>query len=64
MGWQLDRAVSEAPLPIAWAWFIVAIIWLCVLAWGWGLGKDWGTAMAFGQLLAASASLIVVHTKD
>ena len=64
MGWQFDRAVSEVPLPIAWVWFSVATIWLCVLAWGWGGKNDWGTAMAFGQLLAASVSLIVLYAKD
>jgi hypothetical protein len=28
-----------------------------------GNTKDWGDAMAFGQLLAASLSLIVIHAK-
>ena len=64
MGWQVDRAVSGVTLSISWVWFILAIIWLGVLAWGWGGKNDWGPAMAFGQLLAVSVSLIVHYARD
>lgn len=62
MGWQLDRIISELPLSISWTWFCLAFIWFAVLMWE-GKTKNWGDAMAFGQLLAASLSLIVIHAK-
>jgi hypothetical protein len=63
MGWQLDRIASEFPLYIAWSWLSVVIIWLCVGEWA-GAASDWATTMMFGQLLAASVSLIVLYTRE
>jgi hypothetical protein len=63
LGWQKDRIASEVPVGIAWLWFSLAIIWLCVIIWG-GSAGDWATAMAFGQLLAASVSLIFFCVRD
>ena len=57
MGWQFDRIIAELPLYITWTWFSLAFIWFAVVIWA-GATKDWSTAMAFGQLLAASVSLI------
>jgi hypothetical protein len=63
MGWQIDRMKLEVPRFIAWAWFSLAVIWLCVIVWG-GRTSDWSTAMAFGQLLAACVGLVIIHARD
>jgi hypothetical protein len=63
MGWQLDRVASEVPLYIAWIWLSVVMIWLCVGVWA-GAASDWATALTFGQLLAASVSLIVFSARE
>lgn len=63
VGWQFDRIISEVPVSATWTWFYLALIWATVIAWE-GTTDDWGTAMAFGQLLAASISLIMVHARD
>lgn len=63
VGWQFDRIVSEVPVSVTWTWFFLALIWAAVIVWE-GTADDWGTAMAFGQLLAASISLIMVHARD
>jgi len=42
---------------------MVIIIWLCVFPWGRPKG-DWDTAMAFGQLIAVSASILFWHAKE
>ena len=39
----------------------LAIVWFGTVIWA-GHRGDWSTAMAFGQLLAASIVLIVHHT--
>jgi hypothetical protein len=62
LGWHTDRIATEVPAKIAWIWFILAIIWFCVMIWG-GSSRDWGTASAFGQLLVASVSLLFFCVK-
>lgn len=62
VGWQFDRMASELPVRITWTWFCLALIWAAVMIWK-GRTNDWGTAMAFGQLLAVSISLIMVHVR-
>jgi hypothetical protein len=58
MGWQTDRMAVEVPFPAACAWFGIAVIWLCIL-----LGKvkqgDWGVALGFAQVVAASIAIMV-----
>lgn len=60
MGWQTDRIRADAPKAAACVYMTVTIIWLCVLLLG-GLRMDWGTALAFGQLIAASIALLIVY---
>ncbi|KAJ6006656.1 hypothetical protein N7451_004600 [Penicillium sp. IBT 35674x] len=57
VGWQFDRIASELPDYITPPWFYLALIWVAVIIWK-GDTTNWGAAMAFGQLLAASISLL------
>ncbi|KAK3373053.1 hypothetical protein B0T24DRAFT_249435 [Lasiosphaeria ovina] len=58
LGLQKDRIRMEAPFRISCAWVGIAIIWLCLVLWR-GAGGDWGTALAFAQVVAASISIYV-----
>ncbi len=60
LGWQLDRMACILPVSIAWTWFGFGIALLGVIAWA-GPSADWATAMAFGQFLVASITLLFVH---
>lgn len=62
LGWQLDRMACELPTHIAWSCLGLAMTWLCVIAWA-GPTSDWATAMAFGQLIASSISLLLLYTR-
>jgi hypothetical protein len=63
LGWEWDRINHEVPLKMAWTFLGLAVIWLCVIVWGLPRG-DWETAMAFGQLLAASVSLLFLYARN
>jgi hypothetical protein len=63
LGWQLDRIAYVLPFNIVWTWLSLAIIWLGVVAWA-GFKRDWATAMSFGQLLAASLTLLFLYARD
>jgi len=63
LGWQIDRIACIMPFYVALTWFGLAVIWLCVAAWA-GSTKDWATAMGFGQLLAASLSLLFLYSRN
>jgi hypothetical protein len=63
LGWQLDRIACILPFNIAWTGLGLAVIWLGVAAWA-GPTRDWATAMAFGQLLAASLSLLFLYSMN
>ena len=53
----------ELPVRIALVWLGFAVIWLCVLAWG-GPTGDWSTAMGFGQVIAASVTLVAFYANE
>ncbi|KAH7123657.1 hypothetical protein B0J11DRAFT_615215 [Dendryphion nanum] len=61
-GWQIDRIRHGLPLNITWIWISVLIVWICAIAFG-GFGGDWNLGMAFGQLLAASLTLLFLYAK-
>ena len=63
LGWQFDRMTRELPMRIALVWLGFAVVWLCVLAWG-GHTGDWSTAMGFGQVIAASVTLVVFYANE
>jgi hypothetical protein len=63
LGWEWDRITYEVPVGMAWIFLGLAVIWLCVIAFGGSVG-DWQTAMAFGQLLAASVSLLFLYARN
>lgn len=48
---------------MAWSSLGLAVIWLCVIVWA-GPTGDWDTAMAFGQLISASISLLFLYIKN
>jgi hypothetical protein len=48
---------------MAWSCLGLAVIWLSVIVWA-GPTGDWDTAMAFGQLIAASIPLLLLYTKN
>ena len=60
LGWQKDRIRIDLPIRISCAWLGTAFVWLCVVLWR-GEGGDWGTALAFAQVVAASISIIIVY---
>lgn len=60
LGLQKDRMRAELPFKISCAWFGIAVIWLCAVLWRGG-GGDWGTALAFAQVVAASFSIAIVR---
>lgn len=62
-GWQIDRIISEFPLFITWTWFRLMLIWSAVMVCLVGITNDWDTAIIFGQPLAASVTLTIVHTR-
>ncbi|KAK3638716.1 hypothetical protein LTR56_006723 [Elasticomyces elasticus] len=61
LGWDLSRMLRHARAGGVWTVFGVAVVWLGSLIWA-GQTRDWGTAWAFGQVLAASVALLVYHT--
>lgn len=63
MGWQADRIYLYGPRALAWSALGMAIISVSIVAWG-GQSKDWGNAMALGQLLAAFLAVIISSAKD
>ena len=63
LGLQKDRMRIELPFRISCAWFGIAVIWLCLVLWRAG-GGDWGTALAFAQVVAASISIAIVYVQQ
>lgn len=53
----------KVPLYMSCGWFSLSFVWLCVAVWA-GRTSDMGTAMVFGQLVAASISLVLLFAKD
>lgn len=63
VGWQFDRMLDELPKPILYLWLVLAGIWLCVAIWA-GQTRDWDTALAFGQCVLASVTLIAWKARE
>lgn len=61
LGWQTDRIFDEAPKNIVMTWFILASIWVVVVAGG--LAGDWNLWVAVGQLLIATLATFLFRLK-
>ena len=61
LGWQYDRIKGFIPLGLVWGFLAVSLVFVCTAWWENGT-KDTGTALAFGQLVAALIALIFVIT--
>jgi hypothetical protein len=58
MGWDFRPMTSELSKSFAWLCLVLSVIWLGIVVWAEKF-KDWSTAMAFGQVIAACISLVV-----
>jgi len=61
LGWDLSRMLRHFRAGCVWTVFGLAIVWLGSIIWA-GETKDWSTAWASGQVLAASIALLLHHT--
>ena len=59
IGWQYDLIKKFIPLGLVWGFLAVSVVSLCTVCWLRGV-KDTGTALAFGQLIAALIALVFV----
>jgi hypothetical protein len=59
LGWQYDRIKRSIPLCLASSFLAVSAVSLGTACWMAGT-KDTGTALAFGQLVAALIALVIV----
>ncbi|KAK4194497.1 hypothetical protein QBC40DRAFT_344098 [Triangularia verruculosa] len=62
-GLHADRISIELPFRVSCAWFGIAAIWLCLVLWRVG-GGDWGIALAFAQVVAASISIVIARVQQ
>lgn len=60
MGWNVDRMLLHVRVGVIYTLVGLAVVWLGSVLWA-GHRGDWSTALAFGQLLAASLALILHH---
>lgn len=61
LGWDLGRMLQSIYAGSVWTLFGLAVIWFGSIMWA-GQTRDWSTAWAFGQVLAASIALLLHHT--
>jgi hypothetical protein len=61
LGWNFGRMLRHVRVGSVYTMVSLAIVWFGTVIWA-GHRGDWSTAMAFGQLLAASVVLILHHT--
>lgn len=61
LGWDLSLMLQHLCAGGVWTFFGLATVWLGSIIWA-GQTKDWSTAWAFGQVLAASITLLLHHT--
>jgi hypothetical protein len=54
----MDRIKLELPYLVSVGFFGIGIVWLAVLL-SRGAGFDWSSALAFGQVVAASVAILV-----
>ena len=59
IGWQYDLIKKFVPLGLVWGFLAVSVVKLGTVWWMRGM-KDIGTALAFGQLVAALITLVFV----
>lgn len=62
MGWDFKQMTCRLSKPLAWLCLSLLVIWLGIVIWAEKF-KDWSTAMAFGQVIAACIILVFVHTR-
>jgi hypothetical protein len=60
LGWNVSRMLFHLRVGSVYTLVGLAIVWIFSVLWA-GHRGDWSTAMAFGQLLAASLTLILHH---
>lgn len=60
LGWNVSRMLLHLKVGSVYTLTGLAIVWLGSVLWA-GHRGDWSTALAFGQLLAASLALILHH---
>lgn len=60
LGWNVSRMLLHVKVGSIYTLTGLAIVWLGSVLWA-GHRGDWSTALAFGQLLAASLALILHH---
>jgi hypothetical protein len=61
LGWDTRSILRHLKVGLVWVTFAVASTWFGTFIWAERFG-DWGTALAFGQLLAASIAIVMLHT--
>lgn len=62
MGWDYDLMISRLCKPLAWLCLSLLVIWLGIVVWAERF-KDWSTAMAFGQVIAACIALLLLYVR-
>jgi hypothetical protein len=60
LGWNVSRMLLHLKVGSVYTLAGLAVVWLSSVLWA-GHRGDWSTALAFGQLLAASLALILHH---
>lgn len=60
LGWNTSRMLLHLRAGSVYTLVGLAIVWLSSVLWA-GHKRDWSTAWAFGQLLAASLALLLHH---
>jgi hypothetical protein len=61
-GWQTDRIKLELPYLVSVGGFGIAIVWFAVLV-SRGTGFDWNGALALGQVVAASVTILITSLR-
>jgi hypothetical protein len=62
VGWRYDQLLKATSSEFGWTALVIFGIWMCTVWWIQNT-RDISTAMAFGQLLAASVSLAFLIIK-
>lgn len=61
LGWNVNRMLLHVRVGSIYTLVVLAVVWLGSVLWA-GHRGDWSTALAFGQLLAASFALLLHHS--
>lgn len=61
LAWDFSRMLRHVKIASIYTVMGLAVVWLGSVLWA-GHRGDWSTALAFGNLLAASLALLLHHT--